>query len=183
LGHSCLSVHYRAKSLTLCVNLSIVNISFGVRGVSPMLSEQEKLVTEPPNEFAHHLRTLREAQGLSIRALAALVGVSSVTIWKWEKGDSKPRSRLIPPLAKALDVSEVALAPIVGASSALIPGADVRAHEDISGNQAEPVEPAAGASVGSAHPEALADVIARAKQMIAEASGTGPNNITILIEY
>jgi transcriptional regulator with XRE-family HTH domain len=148
-----------------------------------MLSEQEKLVTEPPSEFAHHLRTLREAQGLSIRALAALVGVSSVTIWKWEKGDSKPRSRLLLPLAKALDVSPVALGLIVGANNALIPGADEKMHEDNSANQAEPVGSAAGTSAGSAHPEALADVIARAKQMIAEASGTGPNNITILIEY
>lgn len=31
--------------------------------------------------------------------------------------------------------------------------------------------------------EALADVVARAKRMISEASGVGPRNITISIEY
>lgn len=137
---------------------------------------------EPASEFAQQLRTLREAQGLSIRALASIIGVSSVTIWKWEKGDSKPRARLIPPLAQALDVSPVSLRPTAG-NQAPKPEMELTTQGAAVPDQAESSAQSASDIVGSGHPEALADVIARAKQMIAEASGTGPNNITILIEY
>lgn len=139
---------------------------------------------EKTGEFALQLRSLREAQGLSLRALAGLIGVSSVTVWKWEKGDSKPRARLIAPLAKALDVSPLRLqSPGQDAEKALAFGEMGRPAEAPGLGQAEG---AARESDGSAAPgqaEGLADVIARAKQMIAEASGTGSNNITILIEY
>lgn len=136
-------------------------------------------------EFALQLRSLREARGLSLRALASMIGVSSVTVWKWEKGDSKPRARLIDPLARALDVSPLRLqsagkdekspavreagVPVKTAATATATGdGDVRE---------------AGEAVASAQAEGLADVIARAKQMIAEASGAGSDNITILIQY
>jgi transcriptional regulator with XRE-family HTH domain len=124
--------------------------------------EQENTVNEAPADFAQQLRSLREARGLSIRALAALVGVSKVTIWKWEKGDSVPRTRSLLPLAKALQVTPYEL----GASVPLT----LRLPDQI--------EPEAQDQA-----EALADVIARAKRMIAEASGTTPQNITISIEY
>jgi transcriptional regulator with XRE-family HTH domain len=140
-------------------------------------------LVESTGEFALRLRSLREAQGLSLRALASLIGVSSVTVWKWEKGDSKPRARLIAPLAKALDVSPLRLQS---------PGKDAE-KPSMSGEGRVLVEPAAigqadagrepSVSEASGADEGLPDVIARAKQMIAEASGTGSNNITILIEY
>ena len=140
-------------------------------------------MAEPASGFAQQLRSLREAQGLSIRALAALIGVSSVTIWKWEKGDAKPRARLIWPLARALEVSPVALNPVAGESKALKPGVEFQAQEAALPLKPEPAANGAGDVAGRGQAEALADVIARAKQMIAEASGTGPNNITIIIEY
>jgi transcriptional regulator with XRE-family HTH domain len=128
-------------------------------------------LTEPPKDFAQQLRSLREAQGLSVRDLADLVGVSKVTIWKWEKGESEPRTRMILPLAKALDVTPARL------------GSPQNSVSDQTAIQAtalqrQPTEPA-----GSGEAEPLADVIARAKQMIADASGVGPKNITISIEY
>ena len=138
-------------------------------------------MTEPVSEFVHQLRSLRQAQGLSIRALAALVGVSSVTIWKWEKGDSKPRARLIPPLARALDVSPILLAPegrTIVAPAASAAKAEIDETTVLGGLPAAQED-----STAPNQPEALADVISRAKQMIAEASGTGTNNVTILIEY
>jgi transcriptional regulator with XRE-family HTH domain len=148
-----------------------------------MLSEQEKLPPEPASQFARRLRTLREAQGLSIRDLAALIGVSSVTIWKWEKGDSKPRARSLPPLAKALDVSPSSLAPIASMIRAPKSAVGLKALASPLVDQAEPAATGAGNSASLGNQEALADVIARAKQMIAEASGVGPNSITIRIEY
>lgn len=139
------------------------------------------VVVQSVGEFGQQLRTLREAQGLSMRALAGIIGVSSVTVWKWEKGDSKPRARLIQPLAKALDVSARQLQSSVQAASKAEPPAGV---ESIDAVEATVGDVEAGATEGAAStPEQLSDVIARAKQMIAEASGTGSNNITILIEY
>lgn len=142
---------------------------------------------EPSSEFAHQLRALREAQGYSIRALASLVGVSSVTIWKWEKGESKPRARMLAPLARALHVPTS----VLGASTHPV---EPSAAGDETFRPAEP-RPAAlphpgqdrpgyAETTGQAGPtEPLADVIARAKQMISQASGTAPDSITILIEY
>lgn len=132
-------------------------------------------------EFAQQLRTLREAQGLSMRALAGIIGVSSVTVWKWEKGDSKPRARLIQPLAKALDVSARQLQSSVQAASKAEPPAGANSLNVVDGTFAD--AEAVAAEEAASMPEQLSDVIARAKQMIAEASGTGSNNITILIEY
>ena len=135
-------------------------------------------MVEPPREFAQQLRSLREAHGLSVRALAGLVGVSSVTIWKWEKGESKPRTRLLAPLAKALDVTPNHLrsfaidgdrAPLLVKSEGL--------------HQAAPDAQSFANPDDQAQVEVLADVIAKAKQMIAEVSGIGANNITIRIEY
>lgn len=131
-------------------------------------------------EFAQQLRTLREAQGLSMRALAGMIGVSSVTIWKWEKGDSKPRARLLQPLAKALDVSPRQLQPSAKSGSQA-DGSEAPHFPDAAAGGAMDAGPVT--DEGGTATEQLSDVIARAKQMIAEASGTGSNNITILIEY
>ncbi len=116
---------------------------------------------DPPMPFAQQLRSLREAQGLTVRALAERVGVSKVTIWKWEKGESEPRARLLAPLARALDVNPARL------TAGAVPG---KALDVVLSEGGGPGEP-------------LTDVIAKAKQMIAEAAGADPRNITISIEY
>jgi transcriptional regulator with XRE-family HTH domain len=113
-------------------------------------------------DFAQQLRSLRQGQGLTILALARLVGVSKVTVWKWEKGDARPRARMIAPLAQALGVAPAALH---GSGAAAHPAADL---------------PAPGEGEGA---EQLTEVIARAKKIIADASGASPQNITISIEY
>lgn len=121
---------------------------------------------EAPSEFAQQLRSLRQAHGLTVRALAHLIGVSKVTIWKWEKGDTLPRARMIGPLARALRV-----APDQLRYSAEAPGEDVPSTDQPAG------------AIDPNQSEVLSDVIATAKQMIAEASGASPQNITISIEY
>jgi len=133
---------------------------------------------EISNDFAQQLRSLREAQGLSIRALADLVGVSKVTIWKWERGDNEPRDRLIVPLARALDVMPVQLRSSVN-SAKVSPG---QVMPDAEGH-VRPIPPGPVEGEGRGSPEGLTEVIARAKQMIAEASGVTSKNITISIEY
>lgn len=133
----------------------------------------ELAVAEAAKTFASQLRSLRETRGLSVRALADSVGVSKVTIWKWERGDNEPRARMATALAQALDISPVQLGLVAGAGG-LANGAER------SGNLAD------GGSLEARSQESaetLAEVIARAKQMIADASGASSDNITISIEY
>lgn len=56
----------------------------------------------------HRLRELREDQGLSQRALAAMAGVSPATIVRAEK-EGRPRGITARKLAKALGVEPVVL--------------------------------------------------------------------------
>lgn len=41
----------------------------------------------------------RKRLGLSARELGAIVGASSLTIYKWEKGEARPRARFLPVIA------------------------------------------------------------------------------------
>lgn len=132
-------------------------------------------MVEPSKAFASQLRSLREARGLSVRALADSVGVSKVTIWKWERGDNEPRARMATALARALDVSPVQLGLAAGASAG--------EHTDDAATAGFLAERGSLEVRTQESAETLAEVIARAKQMIADASGTGRNNITISIEY
>lgn len=132
-------------------------------------------MTKTPNAFAKHLHELRDAKGLSRRSLATLTGVSPVTIWKWERGESRPRRRLIPSLARALAVSPIALN-----TSAVTVVA--RANEPAPSDRQE--APTATISLPTSGQQvASGDVIAMAKAMIAEATGTSLSQITIRIEY
>ncbi len=129
-------------------------------------------------EFAQRLRSLRETHGLSVRALAERVGVSKVTLWKWERGENQPRERHLIPLATALNVNPDELRASIGRYERQRP------HDQQIG-QAEP-HSAASAQIdlnAGAEAQELSAVIARAKRMIAEASGVGTNNISITIEY
>lgn len=140
-------------------------------------------MVDSPGEFAQQVRSLREAQGLSLRALAGLIGVSSVTVWKWENGDSKPRARLVAPLARALDVDPRKLQLVAkGTAASSEDGGAGASPRDDSGDFGR-LDAGQGDDEATTQGEVLADVIARAKQMIADASGTGSNNITIRIEY
>ena len=57
------------------------------------------------------LRRLREAQGLSLRALADKVGMSYVALYHLEAGDADPRLSTLRALAKTLGVT---VAEIIG---------------------------------------------------------------------
>lgn len=51
------------------------------------------------------LRIAREALGLSMRKLASAIGVSAMSVSKWEAGKCSPGHSRIPAIAKALNVS------------------------------------------------------------------------------
>ena len=61
------------------------------------------------NSFAQNLRKLRKSAGLSQTQLADLVGVSLLTLFRWEKGDRQPRAEEIKKIAQVLHVAEAEL--------------------------------------------------------------------------
>lgn len=128
----------------------------------------------PLSEFALRLRALRKERSLTIRALAELSHISNVTICKWEHGRSTPQPRLVRTLATALEVPVGALiGPLIappGADEALVvlPNAEA----DVSIELAE-----------SRQQQALADVIAQAKQMIAKVAGNSPDKVSIRLDF
>ena len=59
--------------------------------------------------IGERLRRLRKKSGLTQEKLADAVGVSLLTLFRWEKGERSPRIDEIKALAKALGVSEADL--------------------------------------------------------------------------
>lgn len=55
--------------------------------------------------FGNYLYELRTKKGMSQSELAEILGVTNKAVSKWETGAAYPSSKLIYPLAKALDVS------------------------------------------------------------------------------
>lgn len=58
------------------------------------------------DSFGARLRRLREQYNLSQATLAKLLGVSKLSIWKWERDDVRPRRATMDALAKLFAVSE-----------------------------------------------------------------------------
>lgn len=56
--------------------------------------------------FGEKLRKLRELKGLSRKQLASLIGVSEITILRWEQGRTYPNLKELQALTLALEVSE-----------------------------------------------------------------------------
>lgn len=134
------------------------------------MTKRPKPTDEPPHEFALRLRELRGEEDLSIRDLAVLACVSEASIWKWEHGYNEPQSRLLPALAQALGVPVHSLVAPPGADEPLVVQPSVEAQE------------ATDPAVSEQH-EALANVIAQAKQMIAKVAGHPPEKIVIRLDF
>lgn len=56
-------------------------------------------------QFGKFLQKRRKAAGLSMQALADLVGASKASVFQWEAGNWLPETVLLEPLAQALDTS------------------------------------------------------------------------------
>lgn len=146
-----------------------------------MVASAQARTMEPHAGFGQKLRHLRLDRGLSVRALATKAGVSSVTIWKWENRGSKPRASVIPALAAVLDTSPRSLARSVGVPALQILE-PATAQQNGSPEIQIPMPLPVQISVHS-DSEKLSQVIERAKQMIARASGTRMENISVRIAY
>ena len=56
-----------------------------------------------PNRLGRRVKELREAQGITQRGLAELVGVTPTSLWRIEHGVHLPRQRMMERLAAALN--------------------------------------------------------------------------------
>jgi len=91
-----------------------------VRALSPAVVSAAQLRSEPPlpaesdtaiegavpEAFGARLRRLRKQFGLTQPALARLTNVTKLTVWKWERGDARPRHGALRALARVFAMSE-----------------------------------------------------------------------------
>ena len=122
--------------------------------------------------FGERLRRLRDGRGLTLRELASALGVSAPAVSKWEHGSSKPRPRLRSALAEALAVSE---AELFSDSRQDQFGAALSLAIEESVSRQICVELEAGQK------QSLPETVMDAKEKIAEAAGTTPDQVTITI--
>lgn len=110
--------------------------------------------------LGRRLRRLRQQYNLSQATLAKLLGVSKLSIWKWERDEVRPRRASIEALAKLFAVTEREL--LLGAPS----------REDNPGVQAQPVGQEAGA---------LVELVGQCKARIAGRLGVAADKVNISI--
>ena len=111
------------------------------------------------HRFGKRLRQVREKAGLSVAELARKIKLSPQAVYKWERGDGRPRRPSLDALVEILQAPELESLFGVSRRGGVMLSVD------------------AVASVGG-----LSDVIALSKQAIADAAGISVADVTILIE-
>lgn len=106
----------------------------------------------------------RKAKGLTQADLAALVGVSKTSVWKWENGTAQPRRTMMARLSELLGDHEIGRE--VGSGAIEVPV----------------IEPVSHLPPGRFEHTDLEATVRQSKQAIARAAGTAPDRITIHIE-
>jgi transcriptional regulator with XRE-family HTH domain len=109
--------------------------------------------------LGERLRAIRLARGLSLVEFAQKMNVSRPTVWAWEANKSAPRPKKRQQLLKVLEVTESELDRSANPTAIVGPSQD--APEDESG---------------------LKSAIHQAKVTIADAAGTTPEKVTLIIE-
>lgn len=117
--------------------------------------------------FSKQLRELRRKSGMSVTELATALGVSRPTVWSWESARNRPRKKHIAALAATLGVTEAEI--LLGAANRDEPAR----LPDQKTSKSLPVTPVTSL---------LVDVINRAKADIANAAGTEPGKVRIIVE-
>ena len=96
------SVQYRASIAAMKRDVAqleqqVRRLQKGVakHGTEPVEVGHGKQIRFSPERMAAH----REKLGLSAKDYGALLGVSTLTVYKWEKGQARPRSRQLEAIA------------------------------------------------------------------------------------
>ena len=125
-----------------------------------------------PERLGARLRQLRKQHGLTQKSLAGKLGVSTPALCRWETGQTLPRKANIRAFADAFNLSEAELLAAVGANDDSVP--PVSLTEERAARRI-------GADLTIAE-TSLRDVLLAYKRKIAEAAGTTPERIRIVIE-
>ncbi len=128
---------------------------------SPRPPESEEAEAAAPETFGQRLRRLRSASRHSMAELAARVGVSKPTLWKWETDKVRPREGALRALAMEFGMEEMEL--LYGRRPDTLP---------------LPVPAAPAEEQGT-----LADRIARSREKIAEHAGVPVDRVTVDIDW
>jgi transcriptional regulator with XRE-family HTH domain len=112
--------------------------------------------------LGERLRRLRNGGDITLVGLSRMLGVSKPTIWKWENDESRPRQHSIEALANIFGISEREL--VFGNSER-----SRHFEED-------------GPSPQDANAE-LHGFVSDCRNRIAEMVGTGPENVSIAIQF
>lgn len=131
--------------------------SAAVRSVSRAAIESVPLADD---SFGARLRRLRSQYNLSQTALARLLNVTKLSVWKWERDDAHPRPATVTALANLFAVSETEL---------------------LTGQPIQPTEPASAAEAGTSDPEGLAELVEQCKAKIAAHLGTTTDKVEISV--
>jgi transcriptional regulator with XRE-family HTH domain len=131
--------------------------SAAVRSVSRAAIESGPAADD---SFGARLRRLRSQYNLSQAAMAKLLNVTKLSVWKWERGDAHPRRATVTTLANLFALSETEL---------------------LTGTPAPPAETASGAEAGTNTPEGLAELVEECKARIAAHLGTTTDKVEISV--
>lgn len=126
-----------------------------------------------PAQLGARLRQLRKQRGLTQRSLAERLGVSTPALCRWETGQTLPRKTNIQAFADAFDLSEADLLSPVGVT------ADTPAGPLLTDRRTAQRAGERGPAITR---DSLSDLLLTCKRQIAEATGTTPERIRIVIE-
>lgn len=94
------SAHYRSAIATL--KRQIADLEKQIKGASKARRSAPPTEEAPSQQIrfsAQRLKNHRAKLGLSAKDYGALVGVSGLTIYKWESGNTRPRAGQLPAIA------------------------------------------------------------------------------------
>ena len=143
-------------------------VNSGLQKAQPMVTRTKNFmpasrtaaVRSDAPSFGARLKKLRTKLGLSVAELARQLNVTRQAVWKWERDEVRPRQASLEVLAQTLNAPDIAA---------------LRTQSDIGD-----VAPLISTPSSAVNP--LPIVIDECKQSIAEAAGTTPEKVTILIE-
>ena len=126
-----------------------------------------------PDGLGQKMRQLRKQRGLTQRTLAERLGVSTPALCRWESGQAFPRRENVQAFANAFDLSESELLSMISTT----------ANVAVETSFAEEA-PARRASddVCAKREDQLKNLLMSCKRQIADAAGTTPERVKIVIE-
>ena len=147
------------------VNVSFLNqramLLLSQQMVIDILQQSSEMTSLSSGDVGARLKALRVSRMLSQKAFAELVGVSKVTIWKWEQGIVLPRADRVGPLAEALGISTRTLGNILNMADQASASIDARRSSE----------------------NRLTRMVLDARREIALEAGVDVSQVTILIAY